>query len=70
MNKEYADRLIKACKQFGWGARGELPEFYRKDLGWQLGNGIVVTVWRGKEVPHCPLKALEDIEAYQKWLLK
>jgi hypothetical protein len=66
MNQEYADRLLRACNQFGWGPTDELPEFYRNDRGWQLGNGTVTAVWRNKTVPDCPLKALEDIEADQR----
>jgi hypothetical protein len=61
-------RLRRALNTFGWGPRVGHIAFHAAEhaLGWQLGDGVVVTPWMGRDVPTDPHQALRDIEVYRK----
>jgi len=40
------DVVRKALKDYGWGPRVGPVVFQRQEQGWQLGNGVVTTVFR------------------------
>lgn len=59
-------QLAAVLWRYGWGPRsGEDIAFYRDPTanGWRLGNGTVVTPWKGRAVPGDPMEALRDIYA-------
>jgi hypothetical protein len=60
---KFEKRLFDVVKDFGWGPNNEVPQFYRNESGWKLGNGTVVTPWgHKKNHPTCKNKAIKDIE--------